>query len=250
MMPVADASPEPQPCRIRNFFASSDSVTAPNALDSSAVDVTPICTAARKRFGSPTSLATAAPRRPVSARPRTWLSRSETSAISAATKTPSMTIRSRTIPMFSHVAPDTGRVYGRTGADQAVAACDGAAGVRRAHGRLDRRDARGRGTATQQDLGHELRCVGHRHVPDAAHQDVLGQREHLLGDLRLPRREDEVTGRPGDGDRDVERDLALERFGRAEQFAQRRPRVEEAAHVARAPGRATPGPGARSACRT
>ena len=85
-------------------------MTAPNALDSSAVDVTPIWTADRKRLGLETSRATAAPRRPVSASARTWLSRKETSAISAATNTPSMMISSRTMPMLSSVSP-TAAVY-------------------------------------------------------------------------------------------------------------------------------------------
>ena len=71
MIPTAPASPELQPCDSRLFLAVSESVTAPNALDSKAVEVTPIWTAARNRFGSLVSLATAAPRRPVSARART-----------------------------------------------------------------------------------------------------------------------------------------------------------------------------------
>ena len=55
------------PLRISAFLADSDSVTAPKAEDSSAVEVTPICTAARNRFGSASSRATAWPRRPDSA---------------------------------------------------------------------------------------------------------------------------------------------------------------------------------------
>ena len=128
--PVAAANPSLQPWSTRKVLASSDRVTAPNALDSRAVVVTPICTAARNRFGSLTSRATIAPRRPDSARARTWPSRNETSAISVATNRPSMTISSKTMPMLISVAPVTlarlGAVVALPGNEQRASGCHGA----------------------------------------------------------------------------------------------------------------------------
>jgi len=68
--------------------SGSASVAAPNAAEKNPASVTPTCTAARNRLGSPTSLASRSPRAPCSVSDLTWLSRSETSAISAAEKQP------------------------------------------------------------------------------------------------------------------------------------------------------------------
>ena len=88
---------------------SSASVAPPNAADRKPGSVTPTWTAARNRFGSSLSSATTRPRRPLSASARAWLSRSETSAISAAAKTPPMRTK-RTAPGRStRRVPFTGR---------------------------------------------------------------------------------------------------------------------------------------------
>ncbi len=76
-------------------------VSAPTAADSTVATVIPICTAERKRFGSRASLATREPRLPSSASLRTWLSRRETMAISAAAKNPPIRTKTRTRTMFA-----------------------------------------------------------------------------------------------------------------------------------------------------
>ncbi len=101
--PSAEATPEDMPASRNPLVASLDSVTAPNAEDSNAVTVTPICTEARKRLGLATSRATAAPRRPAVANARTWPSRSDTNASSAATNNPSKMIRASTMPTLISV---------------------------------------------------------------------------------------------------------------------------------------------------
>ena len=65
-------------------------VAPPKAADKKPARVTPICTAERNWLGLACSLATAWPRLPRWASCFTWLSRSETSAISAAANTPPM----------------------------------------------------------------------------------------------------------------------------------------------------------------
>ena len=65
---------------------SSANAEAPKAADRKPASVTPIWTAARKRFGSACSSATFWPRRPRWAIDLTWPSRSETSAISLPAK--------------------------------------------------------------------------------------------------------------------------------------------------------------------
>ena len=103
MMPVAPARPLLQPCWTRKSLASSDSVTAPNALDSSAVEVTPIWTAARKRFGSLISLATAAPRRPgLGQRAHLALAQRDQGDLGR-DEEPSMMISTSTMPTLSSV---------------------------------------------------------------------------------------------------------------------------------------------------
>ncbi len=99
--PTTPASVGPQPWSTRKVFTSSEIVTAPKALESRAVEVTPIWTAPRNRFGSAVSFATTAPRRPDSASARTWPSRSDTSEISAATNSASIRINSSTMPMLN-----------------------------------------------------------------------------------------------------------------------------------------------------
>src|SRR3954447_10634440 len=103
----------PTPASRRPSAVDSDRVTAPKALDSSAVVVTPICTAERKRLGFSTSRATFCPRRPRSDSERSWPSRSVTSAISLATKTPSTMIKprtTRTLPQTGISASEVGDV--------------------------------------------------------------------------------------------------------------------------------------------
>src|SRR5688500_18806231 len=103
--PMTSAAVWPTPNPSSHFATSADSVTAPNADDSSAVSVTPIWTAASQRVGLAARRATAAPRRP----PRsdsalTCPSRSDTSAISAATNSAATSTRRRTTATFSSVA--------------------------------------------------------------------------------------------------------------------------------------------------
>src|SRR5690606_12150429 len=90
------------------------SLSAPNAAESMVATVTPICTADRKRLGSRASLATRSPRRPCWASLRTWLSRSETMAISAAAKKPPTRMNSRTTAMLAAMVSNmvVGSVYG------------------------------------------------------------------------------------------------------------------------------------------
>ena len=87
-MARADETPE---LRLwwRNTEASFPaSVAAPNVPDSRVATVTPICTADRNRLGSWASRAARWPRLPRFISERTWPSRSETRAISAAAKNP------------------------------------------------------------------------------------------------------------------------------------------------------------------
>ena len=74
-------------------------VAAPNAPDSRVARVTPIWTVDRNRLGSCASRAARWPRLPRLASARTWPSRSETSAISAAAKKPPISTMTRTMRM-------------------------------------------------------------------------------------------------------------------------------------------------------
>ena len=74
-------------------------MSAPKAPDTSVASVTPIWTADRNRFGSDASRAAFAPRLPRLLNDRTWVSRSETSAISEAEKNPPMDTMTRTMIM-------------------------------------------------------------------------------------------------------------------------------------------------------
>src|SRR5437899_312013 len=82
---------------------SSASVAAPNAADRKPAKVTPICSAARKRFGFEARENTRCPRRPRAASVRSWLSRSDTSAISVAAKAPPMQTKTTTRAIFAQV---------------------------------------------------------------------------------------------------------------------------------------------------
>ncbi len=84
-------------CRTSQPCSSPTSVSAPKAPDTSVASVTPICTADRNRFGSDASRAAFAPRLPRLDSDRTWVSRSETSAISEAEKNPPMDTMTRTM---------------------------------------------------------------------------------------------------------------------------------------------------------
>src|SRR5512139_2938628 len=92
-------SPQPTSTGAR----SSERVAPPNAAERKPASVTPTWTADRKRFGSSLSSATTRPRRLWPARVRTWLSRKDTRAISAAAKTPPMRTKRTTSPMFASV---------------------------------------------------------------------------------------------------------------------------------------------------
>ena len=83
--PATDSG-RPQP--ISTAEVGSSSVAPPKAADRNPDMVTPICTADRNRFGLAASAATVRPRWPRVESCLTWLSRSDTSAISAAANTP------------------------------------------------------------------------------------------------------------------------------------------------------------------
>ena len=85
-------------------MTSSASVVAPNEADRKPENVTPICPAERKRLGSATRRATVAPRRLRAASPWTWLSRRDTSDISAAANTPPQTMSANTTATLSAIS--------------------------------------------------------------------------------------------------------------------------------------------------
>ena len=90
-----------RPSRCSTGARSSDRVTPPNAADRKPARVTPICTADRKRLGFSVSRAMVWPRLPRWASWRIWLSRSDTSAISAAAKMPPIRMKTRINAMLS-----------------------------------------------------------------------------------------------------------------------------------------------------
>src|SRR5512139_2602502 len=92
-------SPQPTSTGAR----SSERVAPPNAAERKPASVTPTWTADRKRFGSSLSSATIRPRRLCPANVRTWLSRKDTRAISAAAKTPPMRTNRMTSPTLASV---------------------------------------------------------------------------------------------------------------------------------------------------
>ena len=65
--------------------------------------------------------------------------------------------------------------------------------------------------ALQQDLGHQRRVVGHRHVPAAGQGQEPGLRQLPLGHHGLARPQQPVLRAPGDRDRDLVRDDLGER---------------------------------------
>ena len=85
--------PGNQPCSAGLRAAAS--VAPPKAAERKPARVTPICTADRKRLGFSFSRATVRPREPRWASCLTWLSRSETRAISAPANTPPTQMNSR-----------------------------------------------------------------------------------------------------------------------------------------------------------
>src|SRR5215207_9947892 len=88
MKATVSATPSGTPQASSRSATGPASVAAPKAAEKKPASVTPTCTAARKRFGSPASLASRSPRRPRSRSALTWLSRRDTRAISAAAKAP------------------------------------------------------------------------------------------------------------------------------------------------------------------
>ena len=79
---------------------ASDKVAPPTAAERKPETVTPIWTAERKRLGSAVRWATAWPRLPRPLSCLTWLSRSDTRAISAAAKTPPMRMKRKISAML------------------------------------------------------------------------------------------------------------------------------------------------------
>ena len=110
----ADASPGDR-WWTRPLRRSSARVAAPNAPDSSVASVTPIWTADRNRLGFCASLAARWPRLPRLASERTWPSRSDTRAISAAAKKPPMKMMTRTMTMSQPTAFTSGSLTSRVG---------------------------------------------------------------------------------------------------------------------------------------
>ena len=101
---LSPAAPSAEMPQLRRTGArSSANAEAPNAADRNPADVTPICTAARNRFGSACSSATFSPRRPRWASDRTWPSRREMSAISEAEKKPATRRKNPTSTMPASV---------------------------------------------------------------------------------------------------------------------------------------------------
>lgn len=83
-------------------------VAAPKDADRNPETVTPICTAERKLLGFWVSFSTVRPRCPLPASCLTWLSRSVTSAISAAAKVPPIRMNRKISAMSDHtVVVDT-----------------------------------------------------------------------------------------------------------------------------------------------
>src|SRR5829696_6325766 len=106
VMPMKDsvsASPSGTPQPTSASATGPASVAAPNAAEKKPASVTPTWTAARNRLGSPTSLASRSPRAPRSVSALTWLSRNETSAISAAEKHPPSSTNASTSRAFTSV---------------------------------------------------------------------------------------------------------------------------------------------------
>ena len=99
---LATDSGRPSFCRCGD--RPSASVAPPKAADRKPIRVTPIWTADRNRFGLAATLATISPRRPRCDSDLSWLSRSETSAISAAAKTPPISTKTRIRTMLSRVS--------------------------------------------------------------------------------------------------------------------------------------------------
>src|SRR5215212_155425 len=79
-------------------------VVPPNAADRKPASVTPICTADRNRLGSPVNWAISRPRLPRRASCLTWLSRSDTNAISAAANTPPIRINRKIMTTLNTVS--------------------------------------------------------------------------------------------------------------------------------------------------
>src|SRR3954462_5191805 len=100
----------PQPTRA--VVNGSLSVSAPKADAERVARVTPICTVARKRLGSASNRASAAPRRPCSDRFRTWDSRREISASSVPEKKPPIRTKTMTITMLSQTSLTGGALLG------------------------------------------------------------------------------------------------------------------------------------------
>src|SRR5919107_256321 len=93
-----------RPARRSSGSIFTDSRSPPSAADRKPARVTPTCAPARNRFGSLLSSATIRPRRPRGASAAAWLSRNETSEISAATKIEAMMMKVRTTPTETSVS--------------------------------------------------------------------------------------------------------------------------------------------------
>src|SRR3954447_16891237 len=100
---TGSAAPGGRPRASKRGGRSPARVAPPKEAERKPASVTPTCTAARNRFGSSASLATDAPRRPRPAIARTWLSRSETRAISAAANMLPTRTNTTTSPMLASV---------------------------------------------------------------------------------------------------------------------------------------------------
>ena len=139
---VVAAASSPRPSRSRYGARSGARVEPPYAAEKKPATVTPICTAARKRLGLRATSATRAPRAPLRSIAVSWLSRSETRAISVAAKTPPTRTNSSTSARLSRVWLSIRTVHPRTssgvdgrdiGADPCASAYgrgDGGAGLR------------------------------------------------------------------------------------------------------------------------